>query len=346
MRSSTRTQNDDMDLKGIAMREFDGKGNFRSLRQDDDDVSESFPKYHRLRVIIAAVLCSLLVMVLIGVFTAIIIPRYLPEEPGSNLAISPNLIVIVADNLGRTEGDPELIVSTLFLSKLRNIGVRITNYYSQEASVPSRSALLTGRYPITSATQSGNVKPTVGWGMSTNEVLLPTVLQNAGYGTYFVGDWSLGHASREYLPTARGFDHFVGSVTDESCRSASGTSTKYHDLMYANKECYALYNTSNLYKHPTLFRRDKAINVIKRHNYTKPLFLMVTMDVEYEDAFLTDVWKNHLPYGRYAAVMTSVSARERQQYLLSTALMDDAVGRIYGSIKAVQQLQNTYFVFM
>ena len=40
-------------------------------------------------------------------------------------------------------------------------------------------------------------------------------LKDAGYQTYMVGKWHLGHADRKYWPQNRGFDHFYGNLVGE-----------------------------------------------------------------------------------------------------------------------------------
>jgi len=40
-------------------------------------------------------------------------------------------------------------------------------------------------------------------------------LKDAGYQTYMVGKWHLGHADKKFWPQNRGFDHFYGNVMGE-----------------------------------------------------------------------------------------------------------------------------------
>jgi arylsulfatase A-like enzyme len=51
--------------------------------------------------------------------------------------------------------------------------------------------------------------PTDTTGLPDTEVTLAQLLNNSGYRTLCVGKWHLGHLP-QYLPTARGFDHYFG----------------------------------------------------------------------------------------------------------------------------------------
>ncbi|KAH8063030.1 sulfuric ester hydrolase [Aureococcus anophagefferens] len=45
-------------------------------------------------------------------------------------------------------------------------------------------------------------------------VLMPEALKRNGYGTHGIGKWNIGHCNEAYLPWMRGFDTFVGYLTD------------------------------------------------------------------------------------------------------------------------------------
>lgn len=318
----------------------------QNLLSGDIEVSDHFEKRIRAsyRQMCLDLVTPLALMILaLVILVAVISPT--DTIGGINfdgsLEQNPNFVFITVDNLGWIGRHSDLSPAIPFLTKLSDRGIRVAHYYTQEASTPSRSAFLTGRYPINTGSQYGLAEPNIEWALSPHEILLPEILKKSGYGTYMVGRWHLGHWTSEYLPTARGFDDFVGPLTD---RRNHPELEKFHDLTYADDVCYAPYNTSNMYKHPILFSRDKAINVIKRHDYSSPMFLTVSMEVEYEDAFISDVYKNHLPPHTYNKIMTSIEGRERQQYALSLALVDDAVERIFTAIKAVSQMSNTYII--
>ncbi|HZS55433.1 MAG TPA: sulfatase [Bryobacteraceae bacterium] len=125
-------------------------------------------------------------------------------------AQAPNVIFILCDDLGY--GDLELYgskIKTPNLNRMAAEGVRFTNLDSADpVCSPSRSALLTGRYP----TRVGVPRvlfPQDPGGLDLDETTLANVLKNRGYRTMCVGKWHLGRPVR-YLPTSRGFDEYFG----------------------------------------------------------------------------------------------------------------------------------------
>ena len=142
----------------------------------------------------------------------------------------PNIVMIVSDDQGYNDlgvlGDHIL---TPHLDRLAREGVRLTNYYvAWPACTPSRGAFLTGRYPQRNgiydmirneAPDHGyKYKPAeyaVTWerigGMDTREILIPKMLNQAGYYSGIFGKWDLG-VHRRYLPLQRGWDEFYGLV--------------------------------------------------------------------------------------------------------------------------------------
>src|SRR5215470_17210525 len=54
-----------------------------------------------------------------------------------------------------------------------------------------------------------------GYGLDTNEWLMPQCLKEAGYTTAIIGKWHLGHADKKYWPRQRGFDYQYGAMIGE-----------------------------------------------------------------------------------------------------------------------------------
>ena len=132
-------------------------------------------------------------------------------SPSQNEATRPNMIVILADDLGY--GDLSVfgasLIETPHLDRLAHEGVLMTSWYAaSNVCTPSRAGLLTGRYAPRSRTQFVT-RPHSTWGMSPVEVTIAELLKDVGYATGMIGKWHLGHRS-EFWPTNQGFDSFLG----------------------------------------------------------------------------------------------------------------------------------------
>ena len=81
----------------------------------------------------------------------------------SNFAIAkkkPNIVLIVADDLGYNDvswHNPDIISPNL--AKLAEKGIILENHYVQPICTPTRSALMTGYYPIHTGRQVCNLIP-------------------------------------------------------------------------------------------------------------------------------------------------------------------------------------------
>lgn len=138
-----------------------------------------------------------------------------PENPLSGLSGPPNIIIILADDMGYGDlssyGHP--LIRTENLDQMAREGIRLTSFYVAESScTPSRAALLTGRYAIRSGMQF-IIFPTDDYGLPASEVTLAETLKDQNYRTMCVGKWHLGQTKKEYMPTAQGFDHYFGLIT-------------------------------------------------------------------------------------------------------------------------------------
>lgn len=124
----------------------------------------------------------------------------------------PNIILLFADDLGYGDlgiyGNP--VIQTPNLDALARGGARFTSFYAQPACSQSRSALLTGRYPIRPGSVPQVLGPESETGLAASEITIASGLKTAGYRTKIIGKWHLGHAKPEFLPTSHGFDEYLG----------------------------------------------------------------------------------------------------------------------------------------
>src|SRR6516165_10416120 len=106
-------------------------------------------------------------------------------------AEKPNIVHIVADDLGWKDvgfnGCTD--IKTPNIDKLAEDGVKFSQFYAQPMCTPTRAALMTGRYPFRYGLQTIVIPGPAGYGLATNEWLLPQCLMDAGYHTAIIGKW-------------------------------------------------------------------------------------------------------------------------------------------------------------
>ncbi len=119
---------------------------------------------------------------------------------------APNILIIFTDDQGYADlgcfGSEHNV--TPRLDQLAREGTRFTSFYSQTVCGPSRSALLTGRYPLRSK----------GWSMPATEITFAELLQTAGYQTACIGKWDVSNRKPivDRMPNAKGFDYYFGPL--------------------------------------------------------------------------------------------------------------------------------------
>src|SRR4029079_18035005 len=161
-----------------------------------------------------------------GAVAARLIAASESAEAGSVLAHAqgtsePNLLFMLVDNLGYGElgvygGGATRGAPTPRIDTLASEGLRLTNMNMEAQCTPSRSSILTGRFPIRSGTHSvpfGGVAD----GLTQWEVTMAESLSAAGYATALYGKWHLGSQNGR-LPNDQGFDEWYGipRTTDEA----------------------------------------------------------------------------------------------------------------------------------
>ncbi|MBN1910857.1 MAG: sulfatase [Pirellulales bacterium] len=126
------------------------------------------------------------------------------EEPAKR----PNFVIIFTDDQGY--GDVGCFGSTTIatprLDRLAQEGLKLTSFYAQPVCGPSRSALLTARYPK----RIGQG----GWKVPGDEITLAEVLKTVGYTTGCIGKWDVSGRRnvKGMVPNDQGFDYFFGTL--------------------------------------------------------------------------------------------------------------------------------------
>ena len=166
----------------------------------------------------------------------------------------PNFLVIFTDDQGY--GDLGCYGARGFetprIDRLAAEGTRFTNFYAQVVCGPSRSALLTGRYPVRS----------LGWSMPASEITIAELLKNVGYTTGCIGKWDVSNreAIIERMPNAQGFDYYYGPL---------GANDNGRVVIHENnRQATETDDMGSL----TRIYTDKSIEFLKQ-NRDKPFFL-------------------------------------------------------------------------
>lgn len=150
---------------------------------------------------------------LVAVLFAICLNSFAGEEE------CPNILIVFTDDQGYADlgcfGSPKNMTPNM--DRLAREGTMFTSFYAQPVCGPSRSALLTGRYPDRSK----------GWGMPGSEVTFAEMLKEAGYQTACIGKWDVSSRAPilDRMPNAQGFDFYYGPLGAND----RGKVTLYHN---------------------------------------------------------------------------------------------------------------------
>jgi N-acetylgalactosamine-6-sulfatase len=268
-------------------------------------------------------------------------------------AARPNVLLIVADNLGH--GDLSCYgcrdIATPNIDRLATEGVRFTNFYANgpECS-PTRTALFTGRYQqrvggLECALGSGNVGryDDAFWLASQRQLGLPPeestlihALHGAGYKTIGLGKWHLGY-ERHFLPPRHGFDYFLASL--------GGTI----DYFYHNEPD----GTPVLYENDRQIRRDGyftdmitdgATSFLRKHPEEKPFFLYLPYNAP-SAPFQHPDRKPDKPKVSTKWDSKDWQAGTRDVLRLMIQRLDQGVGQVLQTLEEMGHTDNTLVIF-
>jgi len=267
----------------------------------------------------------------------------------------PHILLVVADDYGFNDigyhqnnvssanplGKPTTnaaagILQTPTLDKLAAEGVKCENYYVQPLCSPTRSTIMTGRYP--SHTGAGPDVIRIDWpyGVPGREKMLPEGLKNAGYDTHMVGKWHLGTCDERYMPTFRGFDSYMGYLSGAESyynhggdRNGTGTD-KLVPCMGANF-------TNN---YSSVLWANEVSRIVTHHDQTKPLFIYLAFQ------------SVHNPYDVPPIEFIDINKTfpeivdyERRIYAGMVTMLDLGVAHVVSAYEAAGMWDDTVLVF-
>ena len=123
----------------------------------------------------------------------------------------PNILLLVADDLGWSDvGWHGGFAKTPVMDRLVREGVELDQHYVQPVCTPTRTALMSGRYPGRFGPQA--LAPSNLRAMPLGTLTMASFLKSHGYRTHLCGKWHLG-ARPEWIPNRYGFDTSYGTLT-------------------------------------------------------------------------------------------------------------------------------------
>ncbi|XP_014470861.1 PREDICTED: arylsulfatase B-like [Dinoponera quadriceps] len=276
----------------------------------------------------------------------ILIPVALLENEitGENDYKKPHIIIILADDLGWNDvsfhGSDQ--IPTPNIDALAYYGVILNNHYVSALCTPSRSALMTGKYPIHTGMQHNVIYPSEPRGLPLTEKLMPEYLKELGYSTNIVGKWHLGSYKYEYTPLYRGFDTHFGywnGFQDYYSHEVIEPVTNFRGMdMRWNME--VAWDTKGNYS--TDLFTEEAVRLINAHNPNKPLFLYLSQIAPHSGNKKQLLQAPHEEIKKFSYIINS----NRRIYAAMVSKLDQSVGQVVEALKNRGMLDNSIILFM
>jgi len=240
----------------------------------------------------------------------------------------PNIVVIVADDLGYAEvsfnPQHKKEVSTPHLDALAKAGVICRQgYVSGNVCSPTRAGLMTGRYQQRFGLYTGGE---AGSGLPMSEKIFPQYLKPAGYATGQFGKWHLG-PDLAWSPALRGFDEVFGFLG----RGA-------HDYFKLDDPADPIYRGTQAVKE-TGYLTDRlgeeTCAFITKHK-AGPFFAYLAFNAV------------HAPLQAPADEIAKFNTgnKDRDTRLAMGKRMDDAIGKVVATLKHEGVWENTLLFFL
>ena len=245
-------------------------------------------------------------------------------------AAKPNVVILLADDLGWADvGFHSSEIRTPNLDGLARQSLEIERFYSCPLCSPTRSALMTGRYPLRFGIQYTVVRPWVPYGLPLDERTMADAFRAGGYETAMAGKWHLGHFERRYLPGARGFDHSYGHVNgaiDYFTHERDGGLDWHRNGQMLEEKGYSTSLVGN-----------EAVARIEKRNKQKNLFLYVPFNAPHGPL--------QAPKETEATYAATIADPKRRTFAAMVTELDTQVGRILDALDREKMTDNTIVLF-
>ncbi|XP_018571894.1 arylsulfatase B-like [Anoplophora glabripennis] len=260
-------------------------------------------------------------------------------------ADQPNIVLIVADDLGWNDvgfhGSNQ--IPTPNIDALAYNGIILNSHYVQSTCTPSRTALLTGKYPMRLGMQGYPLLPAEKRAVPEGK-LLPEYFKDLGYSTHLIGKWHLGYSSWNETPTFRGFDHHFGYYNGFISYYDYLSTWTFNDKEYTGFDLRkdGVPAFEEVGKYVTDAFTEHAVKTIEENDGTKPLFLMVAHTATHAGNVGKLLEAPQETINKFKHVEDS----NRRTYAAMVSKLDDSVGTIVEALANKNMLSNSIVVFL
>ncbi|MDX2442418.1 MAG: sulfatase-like hydrolase/transferase [Bacteroidales bacterium] len=243
-----------------------------------------------------------------------------------NKAVKPNIILVMADDLGyeclACNGGESY--KTPVLDELAATGIRYTSCFSQPLCTPSRVQIMTGKYNNRNYSDFGILPP--------GETTFGNLLKEAGYETAIVGKWQLFGSKTDMrvygqgtYPTNAGFDEYCLWQIDK-------VGSRYADpLIHWNDSVPKVFK--NEYGPDVFFRYIDEFLTKKRE---APFFLYYPMALPHDP---------HVPTPDSEEWDSLPNHKDDRFFKDMVEYMDKSLGRIVSRLDELGLRENTILIF-
>lgn len=284
------------------------------------------------------------------------------ESAGAPKGTQPNIILVVADDLGYGElgcyGQPT--IRTPRIDQLAAEGVRMTDFYcGSPVCAPSRCVLMTGKSPSYAFIRNNgepkgleHLRDMHGWEypgqqpIPADEVTIAELLKSRGYATAAIGKWGLGHFGTTGDPNAQGFDLFFGYNSQWHAHN------HYPRFLWRNREKITYAGNDGKSLDGETFSQDEftreALKFIREHQQ-KPFFLYLPVAIPHlsiqAPKSSLDWYGDTIPEKTYEHRGYLKHPKPRTGYAAMVTHLDRDVGAIVDLVDELGLSENTLVVF-
>ena len=269
----------------------------------------------------------------------------------------PNIVFFLVDDMGVKDlacyGSD--FYETSHIDQLAKEGMRFTNAYaSHPVCGPSRSAIVTGKFPV----RLGLVG--IGGGIPKGEVIWPKVLKDQGYTTYFTGKWHMGGADSILK---NGFDYNVAGSNNGQPGSFYYPYEAKRGVQRLPRQDVKGMEDGEPGDYLTDKLTDKALRFLDQHgkdpfllyfsyyNVHKPYVQNAQGKKEHTDYFkkklssMPTVTKERRQVERGGEVIDELLVQRNAEFASQIKTVDDSVGKIMSKLKELKVSKNTIVIF-